>query len=167
MSSSSESAAERFDAFVAHADYPMLVVTTRAGEQRAGCLVGFATQSSIAPRRFLACVSKANHTHRIATGATHLAVHLTDRRHPELARLFGTRTGDDIDKFARCDWDEGPHGLPILRAAANWFTGAIVERHDLGDHTGFLLDPDAAADAGAADPLRFTDVADLRPGHDA
>ena len=47
-------------------DYPMFVVTTRAGDEPAGCLVGFASQVSIRPPRFLVGLSKRNHTYRVA-----------------------------------------------------------------------------------------------------
>ena len=38
-----------FDRLVNRLDYPMLVVTAEADGERAGCLVGFATQCSIQP----------------------------------------------------------------------------------------------------------------------
>lgn len=157
-----------FDGFVANADYPMFIVTARAGEHFAGCLVGFATQISIDPRRFLVCVSQANHTHRIAVRATHLAVHLVERHQSGLASLFGGESGDDVDKFARCAWDEGPHGLPILRETSAWFAGPIVDRFTGGDHTGFVLAPEFGPERQiAVEPLRFTTMPDIEPGHDA
>ncbi|WP_328402478.1 flavin reductase [Nocardia sp. NBC_00403] len=58
-----------------------------------------------------------------------------------LAALFGTETGNDIGTFAYCDWHPGPAGLPILDAAAGWFCGRILERHDFGDHVGLLVAP--------------------------
>ena len=85
---------EAFEKLVALLDYPMFVVTTRTGSEQAGCLVGFASQVSIHPPRFLAGLSKLNHTYRVANGASHLAVHLIERRHGELARLYGSVTGD-------------------------------------------------------------------------
>ena len=45
------------DTFVGGLDYPMYVVTTRVGDDRAGCLVGFTTQTSIDPQRFLVNVA--------------------------------------------------------------------------------------------------------------
>jgi hypothetical protein len=61
--------------FVARLDYPMFVVTVAdAGTgERAGCLVGFATQCSINPFRFLVCLSRANRTHRVASRSEVLA----------------------------------------------------------------------------------------------
>ena len=67
---------EAFTPFVEGLDYPVYVVTTAAEGETSGCLVGFATQSSIDPPRLLVCLSQANHTHGVALAATHLAVHL-------------------------------------------------------------------------------------------
>ncbi|WP_319434205.1 flavin reductase family protein [Mycobacterium sp. RTGN5] len=160
---------EAFERVVALLDYPMFVVTTRVGDERAGCLVGFSSQVSINPPRFLVGLSKRNHTYRVATdGATHLAVHLLAKGHRELARLFGGQTGDQIDKFSRCEWSDGPEGLPILTDAAAWFVGRILDRFDLGDHVGHLTEPIAgAAPDQFGDLVTFADVKDLEPGHEA
>jgi flavin reductase (DIM6/NTAB) family NADH-FMN oxidoreductase RutF len=159
---------EAFEKLVSMLDYPMYVVTTAADEERAGCLVGFTSQVSIGPPRFLVGLSERNHTFRVAQRATHLAVHLLPRRHSELARLFGSETGDRTDKFARCAWREGPHGLPILDDAAGWFVGEVLSRDALGDHVGFLLKPVEGDAPQKFDQLvTFADVQDLEPGHEA
>jgi flavin reductase (DIM6/NTAB) family NADH-FMN oxidoreductase RutF len=143
---------EIFTRLTGELDYPMLVVTTRAHAQRAGCLVGFATQ---------------NRTLRIAERADALAVHFLPAAAIGLARLFGSETGDEHDKFTRCRWHDGPGGLPILDECGRWFAGRILERRKLGDHVGFLLGPFAAADDGHTDTLSLQRVNRLEPGHDA
>jgi flavin reductase (DIM6/NTAB) family NADH-FMN oxidoreductase RutF len=159
---------EAFEKLVSLLDYPMFVVTTRAGGQSAGCLVGFASQVSIHPHRFLVGLSKRNRTYRVAETTDHLAVHLLERRHCELARLFGSETGDSVDKFARCAWHSGPSGLPILDDAAGWFVGSVLNRYDVGDHVGFLLEPVAGDAPEKFEQLvTFSDVRDLEPGHEA
>ncbi|MFF2554797.1 flavin reductase family protein [Nocardia sp. NPDC058058] len=166
MPGSAEAVNADFDAVVAQSDYPMWVVTTVADGQRSGCLVGFASQASIEPRRFLVCLSKANDTYRVAGGATHVAVHLLTADALAIAELFGTETGPEIDKFEHCEWYEGPHRLPILAAASAWFAGKIMHRSDFGDHEGLLVSPDAAgASRHGAAVLRYGDVANLKPGH--
>jgi flavin reductase (DIM6/NTAB) family NADH-FMN oxidoreductase RutF len=148
-------------------DYPLFIVTAAAGEQREGCVIGFATQCSFHPARFLACLSRENRTYRFALGVDALAVHLIPRARRELAELFGGQTGDDIDKFERCAWHPGPRGLPILDDCPSWFAGAVRERLDLGDHVGFLLEPfDAHFDGGDAEIVFFQAVKDaIEPGH--
>lgn len=147
-------------------DYPLFIVTVAVGERRDGCIIGFATQSSVRPVRFLACLSRANRTWRLAREASALAVHLVPRERRDIAELFGGETGDDVDKFARCEWSAGPRGLPILAACPSWLVGEIVSRHDLGDHEGYLLDPiDARREPGEL--LYFQAVKDIEPGHPA
>ena len=73
---------------------------------------GFATHVSIAPLRFLACLSKQNGTLRVASTADQLASHAVPANERELARLFGGRTGDD--KFERCEWIAAGDGTPLL-----------------------------------------------------
>jgi flavin reductase (DIM6/NTAB) family NADH-FMN oxidoreductase RutF len=155
-----------FAELVGAIDYPVFVVTTAAAGERDGCVVGFATQTSIHPGRFLACLSRENRTFRLAREASALAVHLVPRERRDLVELFGGETGDEIDKLARCDWTAGPRDLPILDGCPSWFAGAILARHDLGDHEGFELDPIA----GRHEPgelLYFQDVKDIEPGHPA
>ena len=103
---------------VGQLDFPMLIVTAAADGERSGCLVGFATQCSIDPPRHLVCISKQNHTCRIATRSAHLAVH-------------------------------------------------VLDRLDLGDHVGHLLEPVDGELSGELDLLTFQQVRDMEPGHPA
>lgn len=161
--------AEAFQTLVAGVDYPMFVVTTAAKGQRAGCLVGFAAQCSIDPVRFLVCISNKNHTFRVAAEARHAAVHFLGQRDRALAELFGSKTSDEVDKFARCAWVEGPGGVPLLEDCSRGrMVGRIVDRMGLGDHLGLVLDPIEGIVVDDATPqLGFQDVRDLKPGHDA
>ncbi|QNI06968.1 flavin reductase family protein [Mycobacterium kubicae] len=159
---------EPFEKLVARLNYPMFVVTTQAEGVPAGCLVGFTSQTSINPPRFLVGLSKKNHTYRIATEATHLAVHVFDHEHLDVVELFGSQTSDRIDKFGRCSWHPGPADMPILDDAAAWFVGEILDRFTLGDHVGHLLQPVAGDPPhGSEDLVSFTDVHHLEPGHEA
>jgi flavin reductase (DIM6/NTAB) family NADH-FMN oxidoreductase RutF len=146
----------------------MFIATTSVADERAGCLVGFATQCSIDPARFLVCISDKNRTHRVLdSGADAIAVHVVPWDAGHLVELFGGETGDDRDKFERCDWTPGPDGLPVLEECRSWFAGRIVDRIELGDHTGRLLDPfDGSADYdGPAFP--FSRAKRVEPGHEA
>jgi flavin reductase (DIM6/NTAB) family NADH-FMN oxidoreductase RutF len=154
-------------------DYPMFVVTARAGEQGehlAGCLVGFASQCSIDPPRFMIWISKQNRTFRVALEAVTLAVHLLAADQKDLAELFGGTTGDEDDKFSCCRWHAGPGGTAILDDCAGWFVGVVLARHDGGDHVGFLVQPTHAHAAAHDDwpgQLGFQMVRDINPGHPA
>jgi flavin reductase (DIM6/NTAB) family NADH-FMN oxidoreductase RutF len=157
---------QAFDELVGSLDYPMFIATTRSGDELAGCLVGFATQCSIDPSRFFVCLSEKNRTCRVARGAEMIALHCVPSSSQQLAELFGGETGDEVDKFARCEWREGRGGLPLLTECDNWFVGQILERHDLGDHVGFLLDPVAAQAGTPFDEFTFHRARRIAPGHE-
>jgi len=155
-----------FDDLVSELDYPMFIATTAAGGERAGCLVGFATQASIHPSRFLVCLSEKNRTCRVAREATHLAVHFVPADRDDLAELFGGETGDEVDKFARTEWHEGPEGVPIVDGCANRFVGRILERLVLGDHVGHLLEPVAVEYGTEGAEFTFHRAKRIEPGHE-
>jgi flavin reductase (DIM6/NTAB) family NADH-FMN oxidoreductase RutF len=158
---------ETFHALMGELDYPMFIVTTAADGERSGCLIGFATQASINPPRFLACLSIRNNTFRVAGGARALGVHFVPADADDLAELFGGETGDEVDKFARVTWHEGPEGVPIVEACRNWFVGRILERVDAGDHHAFLLEPVAAEHGTSGDEFTFHRAKRIHPGHEA
>ena len=93
-----------FDAIAKGLDPSLLIVTTATGDQRAGCVVGFHSQCSIDPLRYAVWLSKANVTYRVAMFATHVGLHVPVAGDEALIALFGATTGDDVDKFALCDW---------------------------------------------------------------
>ena len=146
----------------------MFIVTalSPAGE-RSGCLIGFATQSSIKPPRFLICISRKNRTFDVVSGARSVVVHFLGEAQRGLAELFGGETGDEVDKFALCGWNDGPDGVPVLDGAPGWFAGRVLERLDLGDHLGLLLEPTEAHDDGGPLDLGFQDAKQIDPGHEA
>jgi flavin reductase (DIM6/NTAB) family NADH-FMN oxidoreductase RutF len=156
-----------FDALMGALDYPMFIVTVARGEERAGCLVGFATHASIDPPRFLTCLSKRNRTYRLAREADALAVHLVPETATGLAELFGGETGDELDKFARCEWRPGPRGLPLLDQCESWFCAEVVETFDVGDHLAFLLEPFEVEKASSQSQLPFERAKRIEPGHEA
>jgi flavin reductase (DIM6/NTAB) family NADH-FMN oxidoreductase RutF len=155
-----------FAELVGQLDYSMFIVTTAAGGDRGGCLIGFASQVSIDPPRFLACLSVKNRTARVAAGARVLVVHFVPEDAVELAELFGGETGDEIDKFARCEWRPGPDGAPVLSGLENWFAGRVLERLDFGDHRGFLLEPIDGQVGRGESTLTFRRAKWIAPGHE-
>jgi flavin reductase (DIM6/NTAB) family NADH-FMN oxidoreductase RutF len=151
-------------------DFPMAIVTAFDGSERSGCLVGFHTQCSIEPRRWLACISKLNHTFGVAQRTDRLVVHLLRDDQHALAELFGGLTGDAIaphEKFELCAWKPGPGGTPILEGC-DWIAGPVLARVDGGDHTMFLIEvTDHGEEHAPAPQLGSKAVRDIYPGHPA
>jgi flavin reductase (DIM6/NTAB) family NADH-FMN oxidoreductase RutF len=155
-----------FDEIAASIDSAMAIVTTASGEERAGCLIGFHAQTSISPRRYAVWLSKANHTLRVALHSEYLAVHFLTSDDRDLAELFGTLSGDDTDKFTRCEWEPSAEGPPLLSRCPHRLllrrTGMLDEG---SDHVCFVTEPLDARSSGRFTPLRLSAVTDLVPGH--
>src|SRR5437588_2220570 len=155
-----------FERLMAQLDYSLLIVTVASGGERSGCLVGFASQVSIDPPRFLICLSVKNRTHRIARDAEVVVVHFLPAEAVEIAELFGGETGDEVDKLARVEWRRGPGGAPVLGALEDWFAGRILSRLDFGDHCGLVLEPIEGEAHHSGSPLTFRRAKRIEPGHE-
>ncbi|MCU1353313.1 MAG: flavin reductase domain protein FMN-binding protein [Acidimicrobiales bacterium] len=156
------------DALVGSLDHPMTIVTTVAGHERAGCLVGFHVQCGIEPLRYAVWLSKANRTYRVGVFAEVFALHFPQSSATSSAVLFGSETGDEVDKFSRCPWRPGPEGVPLLDGIDDWIVGRRIALLDVdADHVCVVLAPIAAHRSGATDWLQLSDVLDLDPGHQA
>jgi flavin reductase (DIM6/NTAB) family NADH-FMN oxidoreductase RutF len=155
-----------FARLVSDLDYSLFIVTAAHRGNRAGCLIGFASQVSIHPPRFLACLSVKNRTYRLASHTHTLVVHPVPEHAEELALLFGGETGDEVDKFARCEWTPGPAGTPVLTELENWFAGRVLKRIEFGDHVGFLLEPSEVSEQESQEPFTFRRGRWIDPGHE-
>jgi len=149
------------------ADYPVYVATATDGVALSGCLVGFVTQSSIEPVRFVICLSKVNHTFPIAQRSRGLALHLLGADQKERARVFGEETGDLVDKFAGLAWSTATTGAPVLAECAAWIDGSILGHVDAGDHEAFLVAVVGGGPGTRHGRLMLSDVSDFHPGHPA
>ncbi|HHV21572.1 MAG TPA: flavin reductase [Propionibacterium sp.] len=159
---------ESYDALVARSDGAMIVVTASDGRERAGCVVGFHSQCAIDPLQHAVWLSKANHTYRVALHAGHLGVHFLTPDDEAIARLFGERSGDELDKFAHVDWSSGMGDAPLLAALPNRFIGRRVALAEVGgDHACFVLEVEDAACTEEFEPLRLSALSGLTPGHPA
>lgn len=154
-----------FDELLGSVDPAMIVVTTVAEGEPAGCLVGFHAQSSISSRHYCLWLSKANHTYRTGLRAKHFAVHFLTSADLDVAEWFGTQSGERTDKFAELDVDFEEHGVPLLGRCANRI---VLERlavlDDGGDHACFTTRVLSAHTEGPFTPLRLSDVSHLDAG---
>jgi flavin reductase (DIM6/NTAB) family NADH-FMN oxidoreductase RutF len=159
---------DAFGTLMASADPPLIVLTTAAEDEQAGCLVGFHVQSSITPEHYCVWLSKANHTYRVALRATHFAVHFLTEADLSIAERFGTLSGDDTDKFAGLDVEHDEHDVPLLRACPNRLSlERIAVLDDGSDHVCLTTRVCSANASGSFVPLRVSSATHLDPGHES
>lgn len=151
--------------FLERADYPLFVVTTATEDEVSGCLAGFVTQCSIEPPRFVVCISKQNHTFRLAEQAEALALHLLGEDQEELASLFGELSGDVADKFTQCAWHRGITGSPLLEQCSAWVEGRILDHSGVGDHEAFVMSVVDGGPGTHQGQLTYRQASWLQAGH--
>lgn len=157
---------EAFDLVTRSLDTAMVVVTAAAQGERAGCLVGFHCQSSMDPERWSFWLSKANHTYRVGLHASSFAMHFLGADQHELARRFGSLSGEDTDKFDGLAWQPGDDDVPLLSDCPNRFElERVALLDDGGDHVSVTALVRRATCSDRFEPLRLSDVLDLQPGH--
>ena len=59
----------------------------------------------------------------MALHSSHLAIHFLSMTDLPLAELFGTQTGDTVDKFAGLRATPGAGDAPVLADCPNWLVG--------------------------------------------
>jgi flavin reductase (DIM6/NTAB) family NADH-FMN oxidoreductase RutF len=157
---------DSFNALVWSQDPALIVVTTAEAGERAGCLVSFHSQSSIGPQRYCVWLSKANHTYRVGLRSTHLAVHFLTSSDLALAERFGSRTGDDGDKFGGLRVSLGPGGAPVLQDCPHWLVARRTALLDEGgDHVCVVAEPVTVHTSGPFEPLRTSGAAHIVAAH--
>lgn len=149
-------------------DTPAFVVTTQADGHPSGCLVAFATQTSVQPPSFMVGLPLGDPIHEVASKSDNLAVHVLPRSQHALAELFGREPDEQADPFARCAWRGGPLGMPILDDAAAWFVGRTLSRSEVADHVAYLVEPVAVwAPQSSEELLYLSDLDGVDPGQEA
>ena len=103
---------------VSELDYPMFIVTVATSGERAGCLVGFATQCSIDPPRFLVCLSVKNRTYRVAKNANAMVVHLVPEGASSSHSCSAPRQATPPTSSSGAVGDRGRWGCRCWRSAA-------------------------------------------------
>lgn len=157
---------DAFGTLMTSVDPPLIVLTTAAEDELAGCLVGFHAQSSITPQHYCVWLSKANHTYRVSLRAEHFAAHFLTAEDFALAERFGTLSGEETDKFAGLEVDFDANGVPLLRACPSRMSlERIAVLDDGSDHVCLTARVCSADTEGSFVPLRVSSATHLVPGH--
>ncbi|OBK24922.1 oxidoreductase [Mycobacterium asiaticum] len=160
---------EPFDDLMTMLDTPVYVVTTQAEGHPSGCLVAFATQTSVQPPSFMVGLPLNCSTHEVACQSEYVAVHVLPRSKQLLAEMFVKQAPGHEDTLSHCSWRAGPLGMPILDDAAAWFVGRTVSRSPVADHVAYLLEPVATWAPDSVEELLYLSDIDEEydPGQEA
>ena len=111
------------------------VVSTMDGEKARGLAVNAYCSISLDPPLVMVCVQRTSSTWPALFRANHLGVNVLGRDQHDVVSVFASK---DPDKFARVDWEPGPHGSPLVTGSAAMLEAEIQERFQAKTHTIFV-----------------------------
>jgi flavin reductase (DIM6/NTAB) family NADH-FMN oxidoreductase RutF len=119
-------------------------------------------QASYEPLMLSMAINPQHASYPLLLGGETFAVSVLGKHQIELARHFGTQTGDHVDKLQGVAWRPGCRGAPILEIALAYFDCIVTADMPAGDHrivlgrvvAGALRDPEAV-------PLLYAQTKDL------
>lgn len=117
---------------------PVAVVGASAGGRDAGLTCAWLCRVSTDPPRILVAVAPERHTWSLLDVAEHFSVSVLREDQVAEGRLFGLRSGRDLDKWAEVEHVRLEGGAPALARCAARLLCRLAGRFQLGDHEGFL-----------------------------
>jgi flavin reductase (NADH) len=121
---------------MAHLSAAVNVITTAGQFGRCGITASAVCSVTDAPPTLLVCLNRSSAMHATFAGNGRVCVNVLPGEHELLARHFAGLTQLAMDeRFNLPLWDEGEHGVPVLRDALASLQGEIVELKDVGSHS--------------------------------
>ncbi len=97
--------------------------------------IGFTANSftsvSLDPPLVLVCLAKTSQNYDALTSADGFAVNILSETQVDVSNTFAWPVAD---RFATTQWENGPHGSPILADVSAWFDCAMHKTVEAGDH---------------------------------
>jgi flavin reductase (DIM6/NTAB) family NADH-FMN oxidoreductase RutF len=106
------------------------VVAATHHEKRGGLTVAWATQ--VARNRILICVGEQSTTRELILASQAFGLSILTRQQIEIARVFGTQSSRDVDKFEGVGYHTLETSSPLLDDCAATFDCRVVAVHDEG-----------------------------------
>jgi flavin reductase (DIM6/NTAB) family NADH-FMN oxidoreductase RutF len=108
------------------------VVTLKDGDTPRGLAVNAYCSISFDPPLVMVCIQRTSSTWPALFTATHLGVNILSNKQRGVVSVFASKAPD---KFARIDWNPGPHGSPLIPGSAAMLEAEIRERFQAKTHT--------------------------------
>ena len=117
---------------------PVVVIGAAAGGATAGLTAAWITRVSTEPPLVAVAVAPDRHTHGLLVVSDLFTVSVLRPDQVEEGRLFGLRSGREVDKWRRVDHVLLEGGTPALASCAGRLCCRVVARLETGDHEVFV-----------------------------
>lgn len=116
------------------------VVTTNGPAGRFGFTASAVCSVTDSPPTLLVCVNRGSDSNQAVKTNGVLCVNTLAANQQDLSPMFAGQVTDDYDeRFAAAAWTALATGSPVLTDALASFDGQIIDAHEVGTHTVFVV----------------------------
>ncbi|SAK92711.1 4-hydroxyphenylacetate 3-monooxygenase, reductase component [Caballeronia ptereochthonis] len=149
---------KQFRQAMAHLGAAVNVITTAGSQGRCGITASAVCSVTDAPPTLLVCINRSSTMHAAFVGNRHVCVNVLPGHFEEIARHFAGLTQLSMqERFSLPVWEEGTHGVPVLRDALASLQGTIVEAKEVGSHSVMFVEARAVRVRDDGDGLIYFD----------
>ncbi|SHH41082.1 flavin reductase family protein [Thermosipho atlanticus] len=103
-----------------------------------GITVAWIVRVSIKPKLIVISIGKTRYSHELLNKVEYYGVSVLSCKQKEIAKIFGTYSGRNYDKFKNVEYTFSKRGLPIINGSVAYLECKIIDKFDVGDHTLFV-----------------------------
>ncbi|WP_153101115.1 4-hydroxyphenylacetate 3-monooxygenase, reductase component [Paraburkholderia hayleyella] len=134
-------ARQQFRQAMAHLGAAVNVITTYGPHGRCGITASAVCSVTDTPPTLLVCLNRSSAMHGVFNGNGNVCINVIPASLEDIARHFAGMTGLAMEaRFRLPVWDEGEHGVPVLRGALASLQGSIVEAKEVGSHSVMFVE---------------------------
>jgi len=124
---------------LSHADVPLWLLTSRAGERQGGLIASFVQNASLVDDlpRIVVGLAKHHQTTQLIEASGRFGLHSLAEQNLPLVWQFGMQSGKVTDKLAGCS-TRADSGLPLLSDVPIAMECTVEAKLDVGDRILFL-----------------------------
>jgi flavin reductase (DIM6/NTAB) family NADH-FMN oxidoreductase RutF len=130
-----------------------VITTVHDGAWKGATASSFTSLSLHPPTILVALATKLYTRQLISTVGVFAASILADDQ-AETGKLFAGMYPEIEDRFSQAAWETAHTGAPVLRGAAGWVDCTVLHTYEVGDHTIFIGQVEAAH-AGSTPPVLY------------
>ncbi|MCX4174844.1 MULTISPECIES: 4-hydroxyphenylacetate 3-monooxygenase, reductase component [Paraburkholderia] len=131
-----QAARQQFRQAMAHLSAAVNVITTAGPHGRCGVTASAVCSVTDTPPTLLVCLNRSSAMHATFERNRHVCINVLPGEHELLARHFAGMTQVPMEeRFGWPIWDDGTHGVPVLRDALASLQGEIVDLKEVGSHS--------------------------------
>lgn len=118
--------------------YGLFIITAEHEGKDNGQTANTCFQITSDPVQIAIGINKNNYTHELISKSGRFGVGILDQEGQDLARIFGYRSGRELDKFAKIKAHRGSSGVLLPDQVLAALEADVVNTMDTGTHTLFL-----------------------------